>query len=218
MTPERLHCAIEAAMLAAGRTLSIDELLGLFEEEPAAPTRREVREALAVLREQWADRGLELVEVASGFRMQVRREYSQWMSRLWADRPPRYTRALLETLALIAYRQPITRGEVEDVRGVSVSTSIVKTLLEREWIRVLGHRDVPGRPALYGTTKQFLDSFALKSLDDLPPLDEIKDIDRMTADLFANDASFLIGGPMPALHGAEAPDEEPAAALPESPA
>jgi segregation and condensation protein B len=126
-----------------------------------------------------------LKEVSGGFRFQVRKEYSGWLGSLWSERPPRYTRALLETLALIAYRQPITRGEIEDVRGVSVSPSIIKTLTDREWIRVLGHRDVPGRPELFGTTTQFLQSFNLKTLDQLPPLSEIKDIDNIPDDLFA---------------------------------
>ena len=184
MTPELRTQAVEAALLAAGRALSLDELVGLFEEESPPPTRREVRESIDALRKLWEGRGLELAEVASGFRMQVRASHARWMTRLWAERPPRYTRALLETLALIAYRQPITRGQIEDVRGVSVSSSTIKTLVEREWIRIVGHREVPGRPALYGTTKVFLDHFNLRSLEELPALQAIRDIEGMVPDLF----------------------------------
>ncbi len=184
MTPELRTQAVEAALLAAGRALSLDELVGLFEEEAPPPTRREIRESIDALRELWEGRGLELAEVASGYRMQVRASHARWMTRLWAERPPRYTRALLETLALIAYRQPITRGQIEDVRGVSVSTSTIKTLVDREWIRIVGHREVPGRPALYGTTKRFLDHFNLRSLEELPALQAIRDIEGMVPDLF----------------------------------
>lgn len=184
MTPELRTQAVEAALLAAGRALSVDELVALFEEEAAPPTRRDIRDSIEAVREHWEGRALELAEVASGFRMQVRASHSRWMTRLWAERAPRYTRALLETLALIAYRQPITRGQIEDVRGVSVSSSIIRTLLEREWIRVVGHREVPGRPALYGTTRAFLDHFNLKSLEDLPALQELRDIEGMVPDLF----------------------------------
>jgi segregation and condensation protein B len=185
MSQEKLKNVLEAAMFAAQRPLTVDDLAALFESSEWTPERKAIREALGDLAEEWRDRGIELKQVASGFRFQVRKEYSGWLGSLWSERPPRYTRALLETLALIAYRQPITRGEIEDVRGVSVSPSIIKTLTEREWIRVLGHRDVPGRPELFGTTRQFLDSFNLKSLDELPPLSEIKDIDNMSDDLFA---------------------------------
>lgn len=185
MSQEKLKDILEAAMFAAQRPLAVDDLAALFEGSDWTPERKAIREALATLAEEWQDRGIELKEVSSGFRFQVRKEYSGWLGSLWSDRPPRYTRALLETLALIAYRQPITRGEIEDVRGVGVSPSIIKTLAEREWIRVLGHRDVPGRPELFGTTRQFLDSFNLKSLDQMPPLSEIKDIDNMPDDLFA---------------------------------
>lgn len=188
MTPELRTRAVEGALLAAGRALSVDELVALFEEEEQAPTRRDIRDSIEALRTLWEGRALELTEVASGFRMQVRASHARWMTRLWAERPPRYTRALLETLALIAYRQPVTRGQIEDVRGVSVSTSIVRTLLEREWIRVVGHRDVPGRPALYGTTRAFLDHFNLKSLEELPALQEIRDIEGMVPDLFRSAA------------------------------
>lgn len=173
MNPEHLKNLIEAALLAAGEPLTVERLLTLFadEERPAA---EEIRTVLATLRDECAARGIELVEVGSGFRFQVRQELSPWLARLWEERPPRYSRALFETLALIAYRQPITRGEIEEVRGVAVSSTIVKTLLEREWVRIVGHRDVPGKPALYGTTRQFLDHFNLSSLDQLPPLSEIR--------------------------------------------
>ena len=185
MSQEKLKNILEAAMFAAQRPLTVDDLAALFEGSDWIVERKAIREALASLAEDWRDRGIELKEVSSGFRFQVRKECSAWLGSLWSERPPRYTRALLETLALIAYRQPITRGEIEDVRGVGVSPSIIKTLTEREWIRPLGHRDVPGRPELFGTTRQFLDSFNLKSLGELPPLGEIKDIDNMPDDLFA---------------------------------
>ena len=200
MSQEKLKNILEAAMLAAQRPLSVDDLASLFEGSDWTPERKAIREALATLTEDWQERGIELVEVSSGFRFQVRKEYSGWLGSLWSERPPRYTRALLETLALIAYRQPITRGEIEDVRGVSVSPSIIKTLTDREWVRVLGHRDVPGRPELFGTTRQFLESFNLKSLDQLPPLSEIKDIDNVADDLFA-------AVPLVAVVEAQATDE-----------
>ncbi len=184
MNEERLKIIVEAALLAAGRAMTLDHLLELFESDPKKPERAELRAVLGSLKQDWAERGLELIQVSSGYRFQVRAEYSQWMQRLWMERPSRYSRALLETLAIIAYRQPVTRGDIEDIRGVGVSSSIVKTLVEREWIRVLGHREVPGRPAMYGTTKQFLDHFSLKSLESLPPLSEIRDLERIHPDLF----------------------------------
>ncbi|GAB4347921.1 MAG: hypothetical protein Kow006_08060 [Gammaproteobacteria bacterium] len=182
MDTTKLKNIVEAALLAAGEPLSIDQLQRLF-VEAEAPPRDELRAALKTLAEEYEGRGIELKEVGSGFRIQTRSEMSEWVSRLWEERPPRYSRALLETLALIAYRQPITRGEIEEIRGVSVSTNIVKTLLEREWVRVVGHRDVPGKPAMYGTTRQFLDYFNLKSLNELPTLAEIRDIDSINAEL-----------------------------------
>ena len=173
---------VEAALLAANQPLPLAQLRGLFpEDEPIPPGA--VETALEQLREACADRGVELVEVASGFRFQVKAEVHPWVARLWTERKTRYTRATLETLALIAYRQPITRGEIEQVRGVAVSSNIIQALEEREWIRVVGHRDVPGRPALYGTTKQFLDYFGLKRLDELPPLSELKDIGELEPEL-----------------------------------
>src|SRR5690606_22693871 len=173
---------VEAALLAANQPLPLAQLYGLFPEDEPPPSGS-VERALEELREACADRGVELVEVASGFRFQVKREVHPWVARLWTERKTRYTRATLETLALIAYRQPITRGEIEQVRGVAVSSNIIQALEEREWIRVVGHRDVPGRPALYGTTKAFLDYCGLKSLDELPPLSELKDIGELEPEL-----------------------------------
>jgi segregation and condensation protein B len=177
---------LEGALLAAGRPLTVVQLGELFEEQER-PAATEIREALAVAAERCAERGFELLEVASGFRYQVRQSLSPWVARLWQERPQKYSRALLETLALIAYRQPITRGEIEEIRGVAVSSNIIKTLHEREWIRVVGHRDVPGRPSMYATTRQFLDYFSLKNLDQLPALAEIRDLETLNAELGFND-------------------------------
>ena len=173
---------IEGALLAAGKPLSVAQLAELFEEHER-PDNAQIREALKAVAERCEDRGFELQEVASGFRFQVRQSLSPWVARLWHERPARYSRALLETLSLIAYRQPITRGEIEEIRGVAVSSNIIKTLHEREWIRVVGHRDVPGRPAMYATTRQFLDYFNLKNLDQLPALAEIRDVETLNAEL-----------------------------------
>ena len=169
-----LRQIIEAALIASDKPLSIDKMLSLFNPDEC-PDRDELIAALNEIENACEDRGFELKQVASGYRFQIRQETNRWVSRLWDEKPLRYSRALLETLALIAYRQPITRGEIEKIRGVSVSTSIFKTLHEREWIRVVGHRDVPGRPALYATTRLFLDYFTLRNLDELPPLPEIKE-------------------------------------------
>ncbi|ACV26300.1 SMC-Scp complex subunit ScpB [Kangiella koreensis] len=178
MNQEKIVRIIEASLLAAGSTLSKDRILELFaEDENIKP--EQIKTALEQLKQEAEGRGIELVEVASGFRYQARQDYAEWIARLWEERPARYSRALLETLSLIAYRQPTTRSDIEQVRGVSVSSSIVKTLLEREWIRVVGHRDVPGKPALYATTKGFLDYFNLKSLDELPSLSELQDLDNL---------------------------------------
>ena len=185
-------------MLTAGQPLTIERLLGLFPEEEQ-PDRNDLCQAIDALREDYAERGIELQEVASGFRIQVRQGMEPWVSRLWEEKPPKYSRALLETLALIAYRQPITRGEIEDIRGVAVSTSIMKTLQEREWVRVVGHRDVPGRPAMYGTSKEFLDYFNLKRLDDLPSLAELRDLDTINAELDLGPP----GGEVPTGDGSE---------------
>jgi len=168
---------IEATILAAAQPLTLQQILNLLGEDTPV-SHEEVARALAELQEDCAQRGIELKEVASGFRYQVREDVHPWVARLWTERQTKYSRALLETLALIAYRQPITRAEIEQIRGVAVSTSIVKTLEEREWVRVVGHRDVPGRPALFGTTRHFLDYFSLKSLDELPPLAQIRDMEE----------------------------------------
>ena len=173
---------VEAALLAANQPLTLAQLHSLFPEDQPAPNDS-VEQALEFLREDCANRGVELVELASGFRYQVKADVHAWVSRLWTERKTKYTRATLETLALIAYRQPITRGEIEQVRGVAVSSNIIQALEEREWIRVVGHRDVPGKPALFGTTKGFLDYFGLKRLDELPPLSELKDIGELEPQL-----------------------------------
>lgn len=173
---------IEAALLAAGRPLSIDQLQGLFDGR-MAPDKAEIRAAIATLIEEYEPRGVTISEVASGFRVQVKAAMADRLQKLWEERPPRYSRAMFETLALVAYRQPITRGEIEEVRGVSVSSNIVRTLLEREWIRIVGHRDVPGRPEMFGTTKQFLDYFGLKKLEDLPPLADLSDWESLRVQL-----------------------------------
>jgi len=173
---------IEALLLTAGQPLSLNQIAAVF-DEAERPTENEIGNALKQLGENCEGRGIELSEVASGYRLQIREEFMTWVSRLWEERPQRYSRALLETLALIAYRQPITRGDIEDVRGVAVSTNIIRTLQEREWIRVVGHRDVPGKPALFGTTRAFLDYFSLTSLDDLPTLAEIKDLGSLEPEL-----------------------------------
>ena len=175
MSPEQRKRIVEAALLAAGEALDVDRLVRLFEQDelPDNP-RQAIRDALAALEGDAQHRAYEVVRVASGYRLQVRREYSAWMNRLFEERPPRYSRALLETLALIVYRQPVTRGDIEDVRGVTIGPSIMRTLLERGWIRAVGQRETPGRPTMYGTTPAFLDYFNLKSLDELPPLAEIK--------------------------------------------
>nr|VFK37879.1 MAG: segregation and condensation protein B [Candidatus Kentron sp. TC]VFK41684.1 MAG: segregation and condensation protein B [Candidatus Kentron sp. TC]VFK53805.1 MAG: segregation and condensation protein B [Candidatus Kentron sp. TC] len=189
---------IEAALLAADQPLSINDLSALFtdfsgeksteksvpkkdtsENDLETPSRDTLKEVLSTLREECESRSIELKEVASGFQYQIRSEYAEYIQRLWIERPVRYSRALLETLAIIVYRQPITRGEIEEIRGVSVASSTIKTLRERRWIRVLGHRDVPGRPAIYGTTREFLNYFGLKTLDELPPLSNIRNLDSL---------------------------------------
>jgi len=173
---------LEGALLAAGEPLSIERLRSLFSEQEK-PSQNAIQQALLTLSEDYQDRGVELVELASGYRIQVRQTLAPWISRLWEERPGRYSRALLETLALIAYRQPITRGEIGEVRGVSVSSNMIRTLQERSWIKVIGHREVPGRPELFATTREFLDYFNLKSLSELPPLAEMRDLDVIGAEL-----------------------------------
>jgi len=182
MDDNEIKYFLEAALLAAGRPLSVDQLQALFDGR-MAPEKSEIRKAITSLNEDYEDRGLIVSEVASGFRMQVKTAMAERLGKLWEERPPRYSRALFETLALIAYRQPITRGEIEEIRGVAVSSNIVRQLLEREWVRVVGHRDVPGRPAMFGTTKVFLDYFSLKKLDDLPPLADLADWESLRLQL-----------------------------------
>ena len=175
---------IEAALMAAGKPMTLEQLAALFDED-YRPDKPAMKQALVDLAEMCEGRGFELKEIASGWRFQVRQELAPWVGRMWDEKPQRYTRALLETLALVANRQPITRGEIEDIRGVSVSTNIIRSLQEREWVRVVGHRDVPGRPAMYATTRQFLDYFNLCNLDELPPLSELRDLDAMASQLEA---------------------------------
>jgi|AntDeeMetagen681_2_1112603.scaffolds.fasta_scaffold02609_3 segregation and condensation protein B len=180
---ETIKRILEAALLVAGRPLAIGDFEKLFGGSTEAPPRNAIRGALAELAADWSGRSLALQEVASGWRAQVRTEFEPWIARLWDEKPPRYSRALLETLAIIAYRQPMTRSEIEDIRGVSVSSQIIRTLTEREWIRVVGHREAPGRPAMYGTTREFLDYFNLKTLDQLPPISDIKDLEGQYPEL-----------------------------------
>jgi segregation and condensation protein B len=182
MEIDQLKNVIEAVLLAAGRPLSIEQLVAMF-AEGEKPERSELQDAISALQADYETRGIELLQVGSGYRIQVRQTMQPWVAHLWEEKPTRYSRALLETLALIAYRQPVTRGEIEEVRGVSVSTTIIKTLLEREWVHVVGHREVPGRPAMYGTTKKFLDYFSLKSLNELPSLAELRDLNEIGREL-----------------------------------
>ncbi len=182
MSDDNLKNVVEAALLAAGRPLDVEAIRELFDEFER-PDALEVRTALAALESDYLGRGIELKEVASGFRIQIRDAVATPVSRLWQERPQKYSRALLETLALIAYRQPITRGEIEDIRGVQVNPNIIRTVLERGWIRVIGHRDVPGRPELLATTREFLDYFGLKSLDELPPLSQLRDVESLGVQL-----------------------------------
>ncbi|GAB6041951.1 hypothetical protein JCM17961_26260 [Endothiovibrio diazotrophicus] len=242
---------LEAILLAAAKPMTVSQLVALLADRPAeegeetsadetaaeveaaesdegeetasTPIRDAVRQALAELAADYEVRAFELKEVASGFRLQVREGYVPWVSRLWEERPPKYSRALLETLALIAYRQPITRAEIEDIRGVAVSSNIVKTLLEREWVRVVGHKELPGRPAMYATTRQFLDYFNLKSLAELPTLAELRDLEQISAELVeqgvieaetaeavsANDSTQDGGGSAESGSGAAAGEEAP---------
>ncbi len=182
MNEHDLKHLIEATLLAAGRPVTSDQLLELFDERER-PTLEQLRAALDMLAAEYESRGIELIEVASGWRVQVRSRCADVVSRLWQERPSRYSRALLETLALIAYRQPITRSEIEEIRGVSISSTIMRTLQERNWIRVVGHREVPGHPELLGTTREFLDYFGLRSLDQLPTLAELRDVETIGVQL-----------------------------------
>jgi segregation and condensation protein B len=198
MEDTEIQYFIEAALLAAGRPLSIDQIQGLFDgrSQPDKPT---IRKAIEQLNEGYEPRGIAIAEVASGFRIQIESTMAARLQKLWEERPPRYSRALFETLALIAYRQPITRGEIEDIRGVSVSSNIVRTLMERDWVRVVGHRDVPGRPAMFGTTKAFLDYFGLKKLDDLPELADLSDWESLRVQLDLPSVDEEEGVPTPEI-------------------
>ncbi len=171
----KVKMIVEGLLMAAGRPLTLDQIIAVFAKNEQ-PDRQELKTVMQLIAQECDDKGFELKQVASGFRFQVKQELGDWVAKLWEERPPRYSRALLETLALIAYRQPITRGEIEKIRGVTVSANIIRTLLDREWVRVVGHRDVPGRPAMFATTRQFLDYFNLKSLQELPPLAEVKEL------------------------------------------
>lgn len=210
MAEPTLKQVVEGALLAAGVPLSVERLQSLY-DEGAPPTREELLAVFDALARDYAERGIEVKEVAGGYRIQVRAEVAPRVARLWDEKPARYSRALLETLALIAYRQPITRGEIEDIRGVVVSTQIIRTLQEREWVRVVGHRDVPGRPALYTTTKRFLDYFGLKSLNELPPLADPRDPNELfrehpaLAELASPDLPDLPSTPEAALADAAMP-------------
>lgn len=184
MQQAQLKNIIEAILLTADQPMDSRKFVALFEaDEALRPSSDDIFQALNALQSDYEGRGVELKEVASGYRMQVVPANAPWVARMWEEKPPRYSRALLETLVLIAYRQPITRGEIEEIRGVSVSSHIVKTLKEREWVRVLGHKDVPGRPSMYGTTREFLDYFNLKSLNDLPSLADLIDFEKLHPEL-----------------------------------
>ena len=220
MNDQYVKNVVEAALLAAGRPLTMDELVAVFDERDGS-NAEEVRAALAALTADYETRGLELLEVASGYRIQIRSTVAQPVSRLWQERPAKYSRALLETLALVAYRQPITRGEIEQIRGVAVNPNIIKTLLERNWIRVVGHRDVPGRPELLGTTREFLDYFNLKKLDDLPTLAQLKELEELRVQLSLPGADPQVAAEQAAETTAEdaetaaEDDDEAASSVPE---
>lgn len=211
--PRELAQLLEALLLAHGKPLSLEKLQELF-EEAERPEPAVFREALRVLGESCAGRAYELREVGSGYRLQVRGVFSPWVGRLWEERPQRYSRAMLETLALIAYRQPITRGEIEDIRGVAVNSQIIKTLLERDWIRVVGYRDVPGKPAMLATTRAFLDHFDLKSLEQLPPLAALRELEPAPVLELAEDE--VPAALQARADAARAADEEPAPAREET--
>ena len=206
MNDLQLTSLIEATLLAAGRPVTTQQLVDLFDERER-PSLDQMREALAQLAAEYENRGIELQEVASGWRIQVRTKYVDQVSRLWQERPSRYSRALLETLALIAYRQPITRGDIEEIRGVTVSSTIMRTLQERNWIRVVGHREVPGHPELLGTTREFLDYFGLKGLDQLPSLAELKDVETIGVQLELPSGDLASEPPAAAAEETEAQDE-----------
>ena len=210
MNSDLIKKIIEGALLAAGKSLDLARLESLFEDEERPP-RDQIKAALEEIESDCRNRGFQLKEIASGYRLQVNQELSTWVNRLWDEKPKRYSRAMLETLSLIAYRQPLTRGDIELVRGVAVSSDIIRTLQERDWVRVVGHRDVPGRPALYATTKQFLDYFNLKSLEHLPALSEIKDFAELDPELelaLGVGASLSLGAQTGASLGAPAANDE----------
>ncbi len=207
MNDQYVKNVVEAALLAAGRPLTMDELVNVFDERDGS-NAEEVRGAIAALTADYETRGLELLEVASGYRIQIRAGVAQPVARLWQERPAKYSRALLETLALVAYRQPITRGEIEQIRGVAVNPNIIKTLLERSWIRVVGHRDVPGKPELLGTTREFLDYFSLKKLDDLPTLAQLKELEDLRVQLTLPGADPQVATGTDADANAEADSDE----------
>jgi segregation and condensation protein B len=209
MNDQYVRNVIEAALLAAGRPVAADELVALFDERDGS-NAAEVQTAIDTLRADYEGRGLELVEVASGFRIQIRASVAQPVSRLWQERPTKYSRALLETLALVAYRQPITRGEIEQIRGVAVNPNIIKTLLERAWIRVVGHRDVPGKPELLGTTREFLDYFSLQKLDDLPTLAQLKELEDLRVQLSLPGAEPVAADDAPAAEPSATAEAAPA--------
>lgn len=213
MKPAELKNIVEAALMVADDPLSVNNLSALFKADPMPPDRDDIRQALNALQADYADRGVELKEVAGGFRFQARTEVAEWVNRLFDEKPPRYSQALLETLAIIAYRQPITRAEIEDIRGVGVSAKIIRALMEREWIKAVGHREAPGRPELLATTRQFLDYFNLKKLAELPPLADLSDLVHAEPDLF--EQADGDGDTVVALRSADgtsadgtAPDEE----------
>ena len=216
MDDQQIKHFVEAALLAAGRPLSMSQLQDLFDGR-SRPEKSRIRQAIDALQSDYEERGIVIGEVASGFRLQIRPSMADRLQKLWEERPPRYSRALFETLALVAYRQPITRGEIEEIRGVSVSSNITRTLMEREWIRVVGHRDVPGRPAMFGTTRQFLDYFGLKKLEDLPPLADLSDWEslRVQLDLPAVDEDEPAPVPEVAALPAALAEDEDESELPE---
>jgi segregation and condensation protein B len=218
MNHQYVKNVVEAALLAAGRPLTVEELTSVFDERDGS-IADEVKGAIAALAEEYQTRGLELLEVASGYRIQIRAAVAPPVARLWQERPAKYSRALLETLALIAYRQPITRGEIEQIRGVAVNPNIIKTLHERNWIRVVGHRDVPGKPELLGTTREFLDYFSLKKLDDLPTLAQLKELEdlRVQLTLPGADAEVLTEAEGPTDAAAQVAEAEPPAEDDEEP-
>ncbi|MCP4075517.1 MAG: SMC-Scp complex subunit ScpB [Gammaproteobacteria bacterium] len=198
MELQTLKPIIEALLSSADGPLTVNHLYDLFTGDLDQPGKDDIRKVLHELVDEYQGKGMQIKQVASGFRLQVNPEYSTWITRLFQQKPPRYSRALLETLALIAYRQPVTRGEIEAIRGVSVSSNIIKTLQEREWVKTLGHKDVPGRPSLYGTTNEFLDYFNLKSLNELPTLSELKDLDQFHPELALNDDDIAVTADEPA--------------------